>query len=501
MLSELASNHLHPNSLPRIGFGIILAHLTLANAALPPLPFVGEVLADPVAQPDSSGEYLEIHCSPEQASPLFLEIDGVRASAPLPSCPQGRVLLLGRMPSAQVDLSSSLVNSRPFSLRLLDSTGLVLDSAEVPTAMGGTAWERSGSACWQAASHVAPSGDRGTPGYGNPEIDPTLPNSSWEWRGVQPVVVGNGAPRVTACPHCGGGADAVDSSRCQIVSTEGFADLKAMPGKAEAMGTAGADTGECPLWLLRIEGDGFPLDNALWYLEAGKAPPIALDEAVPHPTEDEGEWIEIHDSGTDSLALDCWEIRRGDRAMSLVGAPHLAPGGRLLLVQDSVAARARWGAARLALWEPESWIGLPDDGDTLRLAAAPCFGAPPGPVVQSLGWTTKGGSPGQPSPGWASVPASAGAGGVRVPLRSFSLGADPGLPLFWSLDEKEELQLQVLTLDGRLLQSLRWEGPGTGMTLWQPRGIGPGPLFLTGHWTRPLTGEHEAVEIPLVALP
>jgi hypothetical protein len=69
------------------------------------------------------------------------------------------------------------------------------------------------------------------------------------------------------------------------------------------------------------------------------------------------------------------------------------------------------------------------------------------------------------------------------------------------LDEKEELQLQVLTLDGRLLQSLRWEGPGTGMTLWQPRGIGPGPLFLTGHWTRPLTGEHEAVEIPLVALP
>ncbi len=350
---------------------------------------LSEVMADPAAVPDASGEYLELGNSGDKElflRKLSIAVDGDTLVFPDVKLSAGGVALLCRdsLPERNGGMACDrkaerlrLANGRPIAIVLRHDEGDV--TYEIPAARSGQSWEntwdeKSGYSRFALANGIHAGGDKGSPGHSNsvsvvpPLFDLALTEITFrkETREARLRIENRGrllpdsasvsliSNRIlNGIPHAVLKTRSLDISSCRQECTVPFL----------------FESGGPPVVNFALSGDSNPLNDTLLFVlpEYRRGGLLRLTEVCAAPTDGAPEWVEIRNGSSYAIAIG--DLRLQDRLVLGEGrAATLKPGEYLVLTEDEKAFREIHGGLKLRLVQPPSWRVLRNTGDTVRLA-------------------------------------------------------------------------------------------------------------------------------------
>ncbi len=432
---------------------------------------LSEVMADPAAVPDASGEYLELGNAGEKdlhIGELVIKVGENSLILYDLTLPAGGVALLCRdsLPDRNGGMACDkkaeglqLANGRALSISL--KYGERESTFEVPPSKSGQSWEntwdgKSDFSDFAISRAIFAGGDKGSPGHPNsvsvvpPLYDLAITEVDYNQETMMARVrIENRGRRLP------------ESSSISLLSDndlDGIHDvvtqahpLDVYSCEEECFVAFRLEEGKSPLWVFALSRDANPLNDTLAFMLPGmdSGELVKFTEICAAPTGGAPEWVELRNMSPHSLELSALRLQGRPIIDPGNGSPFL-PGEYLVITEDENAFRAVHGNLKLRLLQMPGWKVLRNTGDTVRLTLAS------GAILDSVAY---GGIRLSEKTGCLE---RVGSGLSSVPGESHAMGATPGYeenrnrPTSWKVsprilraDKGGRIDVQVTASAGR----------------------------------------------------
>jgi hypothetical protein len=448
-----------------------------------------EIHADPLANPESTGEFFEI-CNPG-AEPfkdsVQILLDSVQIyKGYLELAPGAYQMVCG---SDSEYGSKCLVPQLRKALRNSGGHEIILQGGEIydqvrsPPARSGVSSERNlqkSSVEWILCNHTYDNGEKVTPGFGNPALD----------RSVNNVFIGpvqslrqNNQIQLTLQIKCS--TPPCPSTPVQVYSDNdlnGIGEL--LLGESIAQGEASIvltipELNPISAMMIQIEDPTFPNDNQKTLLSlAGPGTILKITEIFPAPADDQSEWIEVKNQSAHPVALNSILVGKRAKTAVLKEPILLKPGALAVLCQNRESCISGLPQSEPPRYELDNWPILKNSGDTLMLFTKS------GEVLDSIIYPSikenrKGQSLTRSDTGWSfnseGLTASPGfelktkkqKNNLKIGRRVCSLKKNQHPQISGYLEATHNLELQIFSQGGRSEATYLHSSSGTFS--WQPK--------------------------------